>query len=80
VVLTVKVPLDCPLGIVSPVGLGVAAALSLESVMATPELGAGAVRLTVPRDELPPVTELGLTVTEETPDVVAVGANTTSTQ
>ena len=78
--MTVKLPLDEPLGMVRLAGFGVAAALSLESVMGTPAVGAGAVRVTVPADELPPATEVGLTATEDTPELGAVVVNTTSTQ
>jgi len=78
VVLTVKVPLVCPLAIVMPVVLGVAAALSLASVTGNPALGAGPVRVTVPADEVPPVTEVGLTATEDSAAMVDEGVNTTS--
>jgi len=80
VVLTVKVPLDEPLGMVRLVVLGVAAALSLASVTVNPAVGAGPVRVTVPADEAPPVTEVGLTVTEDSPAAVDEAVNTTSTQ
>lgn len=78
VVLTVKLPLDDPLGTIRLAGLGEAAALSLENVMATPALGAGPLRLTVPDELLPPATEVGFSVTEDTPEPEVV--NTTSTQ
>ena len=79
VVLTVKVPLEDPLGMVRLDGVGVAEPLSLASVMARPWLGAGLVRVTVPMDELLPATEVGLRVTDDTPDVVGAVANVTST-
>lgn len=80
VVLTVNVPLDDPLGIVRLLTLGTANELLLPMVTVMPELGAGAVRVTVPVDDAPPVTEVGLTATEDNPALVDEGVNTRSTQ
>ncbi len=53
VVETLKPPLDCPAAMVMLAGT-VAAALLLDRVTRTPPAGAGALRLTVPLEELPP--------------------------
>jgi hypothetical protein len=63
VVLTVKVTVVLPEAIVTEPGT-VASFELLERVTTTPEEGAGPVRVTVPVDELPPVTAEGLRVTE----------------
>ena len=64
-VATVKVlPVD-PAAIVTLVGTVAAAVLLLESDTTTPPLGAAALNVAVPVDELPPTTLVGLTVTAE---------------
>lgn len=80
VVLMVKVPDDDPLGMVRLVTLGTAEELLLPIVTVMPALGAGAVRVTVPVDDVPPVTEVGLTATEDNAALVDEGVNTRSTQ
>jgi len=61
-VVTVNVAVVAPAGTVTLGGTCAALRLLLESVTTDPPVGAGPVNLTVPVDELPPVTELGLTV------------------
>ena len=70
VVVTVKVRLLAPAGTVTLAGT-VAALESSESETTAPPLGAGALKVTVPVEELPPTTLVGLTVTAER---AAVGA------
>jgi hypothetical protein len=60
VVVTVKFALDEPPGTVTLAGTLVAVELSLNETTAPPD-GAGPVSVTVPVDELPPVTLAGLT-------------------
>ena len=62
VVVTGKVPLLCPAGIVMLAGV-LAAPLLLPSVTSTPPGPAGADKVTVPVAEFPPVTGLGTTLT-----------------
>jgi hypothetical protein len=71
VVVTVKVRLLDPAGTVTLAGT-VAALESSESETTAPPLGAGALRVTVPVEELPPTTLVGLTVTAES---AAVGGD-----
>jgi hypothetical protein len=78
VVLTVNVPLDDPLGMVRLLTLGTAEELLLAMVTVRPELGAGPLSVTVPVDDVPPVTEVGLTATEDSP-AADEGVNNTST-
>ncbi|HEV8636851.1 MAG TPA: hypothetical protein VG370_21745 [Chloroflexota bacterium] len=62
-VVTVNVALVAPAAIVTLAGTLAAAALLLESDTAAPPLGAAALKVTVPVEELPPTTLVGLTVT-----------------
>jgi hypothetical protein len=61
---TVKVALVAPAGTVTLEGT-LAAVLLLESMTCAPLAGAGPLKVTVPLDELPPVTLAGFTVSEE---------------
>ena len=70
-VVTVKVLLVAPAGTVTLAGTDAALELS-ESETTAPPLGAAALSVTVPVEELPPVTLVGLTVTD---DRAAVGAD-----
>jgi len=64
-VLTMNVPDCAPAGIVSVVGTCATAALPLAKVTTAPPAGAGALRVTVARDDVPPFTVVGLSVTED---------------
>src|SRR6476660_10540400 len=64
VVVIGKVALLAPAGTVTLAGT-VAAVLLLDSVTVAPPVGAAPLRVTVPVDELPPVTLVGLTATED---------------
>src|SRR2546426_5577191 len=64
-VLRLKLALVPPAGTVTLEGT-VAAGLLLESATCAPPAGAGAFSVTVPVEELPPVTLVGLTVSDET--------------
>jgi hypothetical protein len=64
-VVTVKVPLVLPAGMVTPVGPDATALLLLVSVTTAPPDGAGALSVAVPVAEVPPCTLVGLTVTDE---------------
>ena len=70
-VVTVKVLLVAPAGTVTLAGTDAALELS-ESETTAPPLGAAALSVTVPVEELPPVTLVGLTVTD---DRAAVGTD-----
>src|SRR2546428_8173476 len=63
-VLTVKVAVVAPLGTVTPAGTVATLVLLLESETSAPLLGAGALSVTVPVEELPPVTLVGLRLSE----------------
>ena len=87
VVATVQVALEEPAGTVTLAGTPVAAEFSLSDTTAPP-LGAAPLKVTVPVDELPPVTLDGLTETADNdadgggggagggPFVVPIAANT----
>jgi len=62
-VLTVNVPVVAPPATVTLAGTVAAAVLPLLSVTTAPLLGAGPFRVTVPVDELPPVTVVGFKLT-----------------
>jgi len=64
-VLTVKVAVVPPPGTVTLAGTVAAPVLLLDSDTTAPPLGAGPLSVTVPVDELPPVTLDGLTLSEE---------------
>ena len=65
-VLRLKLALVPPTGTVTLEGTVAAAVLLLESVTCAPPAGAGAFSVTIPVEGLPPVTLVGLTVSEET--------------
>jgi len=65
VVVTAKVAVVAPAATVTLTGT-VAAALLLDRVTASPPVGAALPKVTVPVDEVPPVTEVGFSATEET--------------
>ena len=60
---------------VTPAGTLAAAVLLLPSVTSTPPAGAGPFSVTVPVDELPPRTDVGLNVTELSVAAAAVMLN-----
>ena len=64
-VVTVNVAVVAFAGTVTDAGTVAALVLLLASVTATPPVGAGPVRVTVPVLLVPPVTDEGLTVTED---------------
>jgi len=64
-VLTVKVAVVAPAATVTLVGTVAADVLLLLSVTRAPPVGAAALSLTVPVDEAPPVTDVGLKLVEE---------------
>ena len=64
-VLTANVALLAPAATVTLAGIVAAAALSLIRETAAPPLGAGRLRVTVPVEDDPPVTLIGLTAIEE---------------
>ena len=70
-VATVKFALVAPAGTVTLAGTMATAVLLLESATAAPPAGAAALRVTVPVEGAPPVTLVGLRLTEER--VVAAG-------
>ncbi len=75
VVVTVKLALVAPAGTVTLAGTLATDGLLLETETTAPPLGAGAFRVTVPMEELPPVTLDGLSASEAT---VRSGAVTVS--
>jgi hypothetical protein len=74
-VVIVNVAVVAPAGTVTLARTCAAVALLLESVTTDPPAGAGPVNFTMPVDEVPPITEAGLTVTP-LPVPVSVGAVT----
>ena len=70
-VVTVKIAVLLPAETVTVAGTEAAAVLLLESVTTAPPAGAGTLSVTVPVDDVPPVTLAGLTVSEETVPVPA---------
>ena len=64
-VLTVKVALVAPAGTITLEGT-LAAPLLVESVTCAPPAGAGPLSVTVPVEDVPPTTPVGLSVSEET--------------
>jgi len=67
-VLTVNVAVVAPAATVTLAGTVAAAVLLLESDTTAPPLGAAALKVTVPVEEVPPTTLVGLTVTAESAD------------
>ena len=65
VVVTVKVPEVAPAATVTLAGTVATDVLLLERVTTAPPVGAGPLRVTVPVEEVPPVTLVGFRVTEE---------------
>ncbi len=65
-VLTVKVAVVAPAATVTLAGTVATAVLLLESVTTAPPEGAAPLSVTVPCEELPPVTLLGFSASEET--------------
>ena len=64
-VVTVKVALVAPAGTVTLAGTVATAVLLLDSVTTAAPLGAAPLRVTVPCEELPPVTLAGFSVSKE---------------
>jgi len=72
-VLTLKVALDAPAATVTLAGTEATDVFALLSVTTAPPLGAAAVNVIVPRDVVPPTTEVGLTLTADRLAGVGVG-------
>lgn len=72
-VVTVKVPVVAPAATVTLAGTKAGSPLVHKSTV-RPPVGAGALRVTVPVADEPPVTLAGFTETEETVNVAAGGA------
>ena len=66
-VLTLKVAVVAPAGIVTEPGTLATVGSLLDKEMTAPPLGAGPPNVTVPVDELPPLTLAGLTLSDERP-------------
>jgi hypothetical protein len=73
-VVTVNVAVVAAAATVTLTGTVAAAVVLLLSVTTAPPVGAGPLRVTVPVDGLPPVTEVGMTLTELTTGGVTVKA------
>ena len=71
-VVTVNVALVAPAATVTLAGTWAAVVLLLVRVTTAPPDGAGPVKVTVPVDEVPPITELGLRLTEVSAAAVTV--------
>jgi hypothetical protein len=71
-VVTVNVPVVSPAATGTLAGTVAAAVLSLASVTTAPPAGAAPLNVTVPADEVPPVTDVGLMPTELTTGGVTV--------
>jgi hypothetical protein len=67
-----KVALVCPSGMITLLGT-VAEVVLLERNAADPPGGEGMLRVTVPTDEAPPLTDEGLSASEETASAVGAG-------
>ena len=78
-VVIVNVALVAEAGIVTLAGTDATVVLLLDKVTVTPPVGAGAVRVAVPVEELPPCTAVGFTDTEPSA-TVCVLSKITSTQ
>lgn len=70
-VVTAKVPVVAPAGIVRLEGTFVTRVWLVLSETLTPPVGAGPLRVTVPVAEVPPFTEVGLTLSEESTTAAA---------
>jgi hypothetical protein len=77
-VVTPKVALVAPAGMVTFAGTGASDVLLLTRETTTPPLGAALLSVTVPVDELPPLTLLGLTVSDVRvgPELAGITVNT----
>jgi hypothetical protein len=73
-VLTSKVALEAPAATLTLAGTETTDVLALPSVTTAPPLGAPPVNVIVPRDVVPPTTEVGLTLTADKLAVVVVDA------
>jgi hypothetical protein len=63
VVVTVKLAVVAPVATVTLAGTCAAPGLLLDSVTTTPPAGAAAAKVIVPVDEVPPITDVGFSVT-----------------
>src|SRR5213594_140251 len=74
-VLTVKVAVMPPVGTVTLAGTVATLVLLLERATTAPPLGAGPLSVTVPVEELPPVTLVGLRLSDESVGGLATTVN-----